>query len=344
MFYLGEYGENTAKDIKRYLDDAKIKAEFKPCLVIDEDTTYYFDDKISVIREALGTEDETIGRYIAAIKVILPQATAENFEDLYIEELYPDMAEKRAKILALATGSETSATAESSPESSEATKSIPESSTAAVESTPESSAAAESIPETSAAAVECIPESSIAEEEDSPEFDQDEWLEISWKTSRAITFAKMILSKNDLKPGEQVDGKLDDPIIEVIVDPEDYETKPDQLKCDIEFHLDKSITVFVDELTTPLAGDMKEEFWDEYPSEAQRIKILGLMIEKLAKAPSSRKMSFDEFTEECSLSFDDEDSTLSVDGTDASEELAKVLEKGGFLKRKGDKIKWRGKD
>ncbi|HNX10520.1 MAG TPA: hypothetical protein PKL29_10415, partial [Methanothrix sp.] len=270
MFYLGEYGENTAKDIKRYLDDAKIKAEFKPCLVIDEDTTYYFDDKISVIREALGTEDETIGRYIAAIKVILPQATAENFEDLYIEELYPDMAEKRAKILALATGSETSATAESSPESSEATKSIPESSTAAVESTPESSAAAESIPETSAAAVECIPESSIAEEEDSPEFDQDEWLEISWKTSRAITFAKMILSKNDLKPGEQVDGKLDDPIIEVIVDPEDYETKPDQLKCDIEFHLDKSITVFVDELTTPLAGDMKEEFWDEYPSEAQR--------------------------------------------------------------------------
>lgn len=302
MFYLGEYGENTAKEIKRYLDEANIKAELKPCLVIDEDTTYYFEDKISTIREALGTEDEKIGRYIAAIKLILPQATAENFEDLFIKELYPDIAEKRAKILALATSSETSAAAESSPESA------------------------------------------IAEEKDAPKFDQDEWLDISLKTSRAITFAKMILHKNDLKPGEPVDGKLDDPIIEVLIDPEDYETKPEHLKCDIEFYISKSITVFVDELTTPLAGDMKEEFWDEYPSEAQRIKILGLMIEKLAKAPSSRKMSFDEFTEECSLSFDDEDSTLSVDGTDASEELAKVLEKGGFLKRKGDKIKWRGKD
>ena len=302
MFYLGEYGENTAKEIKRYLDEANIKAELKPCLVIDEDTTYYFEDKISTIREALGTEDEKIGRYIAAIKLILPQATAENFEDLFIKELYPDIAEKRAKILALATSSETSAAAESSPESA------------------------------------------IAEEKDAPKFDQDEWLDISLKTSRAITFAKMILHKNDLKPGEPVDGKLDDPIIEVLIDPEDYETKPEHLKCDIEFYISKSITVFVDELTTPLAGDMKEEFWDEYPSEAQRIKILGLMIEKLAKAPSSRKMSFDEFTEECSLSFDDEDSTLSVDGTEASEELAKVLEKGGFLTRKGDKIKWRGKD
>jgi len=332
MFYLGEYGEKTAKEIKRYLDEADIKAELKPCLVIDEDTTYYFEDKISTIREALGTEDEKIGRYIAAIKLILPQATAENFEDLLIKELYPDIAEKRAKILALATSSEISTAAESIPETSPT-----------AESSPETSAAAESSPETSAAA-ESSPESAIAEEKDALKFDQDEWLDISLKTSRAITFAKMILHKNDLKPGEPVDGKLDDPIIEVLIDPEDYETKPEHLKCDIEFYISKSITVFVDELTTPLAGDMKEEFWDEYPSEAQRIKILGLMIEKLAKAPSSRKMSFDEFTEECSLSFDDEDSTLSIDGTDASEELAKVLEKGGFLKRKGDKIKWRGKD
>lgn len=322
MFYLGEYDENTAKEIKKYLDEADIKAELKPCLVIDEDTTYYFEDKITTIREALGTEDEKIGRYIAAIKLILPQATAENFEDLFITELYPDIAEKRAKILALATSSETSVATESIPETSAATENIPESS----------------------AAVESSPDSAIAEEKDAPEFDQDEWLDISWKTSHAITFAKMILHKNDLKPGEQVDGKLDDPVIEVIVDPEDYETRPEHLKCDIEFYISKSITVFVDELTTPLAGDMKEEFWDEYPSEAQRIKILGLMIEKLAKAPSSRKMSFDDFTEECSLSFDDEDSTLSVDGTDVSEELAKVLEKGGFLKRKGDRIKWRGKD
>lgn len=333
MLYLGEYGEGTAKDIKRYLDEADIKAELKPCLVIDEDTTYYFEDRISAIRELLGTEADKIERYIAALKAILPQATAENFEDLYIEELYPDIAEKRKKIIALSTSSESSSAEESSSEISNAEENSLESTTTE-ENAPESSSAEEN-----------SPESSIAEEKDDLKFSSEEWQDISWKTTRAITFAKMILYKNEAKPGEPVDGKLDDPIIEVLVDPEDYETKPDKLKSDIEFDISKSITIFVDELTTPLAGDLKQKFWDEYPSEAQRIKVMGLMIEKLATAPSSRKMSLDEFTEECSLFFDDdEDATLSVDGMDASEELAKVLEKGGFLKRKGDNVKWKGKN
>ena len=323
MFYLGEYGENTAKDIKRYLDEADIKAELKPCLVIDEDTTYYFDDKISAIRELLGTEQAKIERYIAALKAILPQATSENFEDLYINELYPDIAEKRKKIIALSASSEISSADENHLESSTTEENVPESSSAEESSL----------------------EISNEEEKEDLKFSREEWLDISWKTNQAIIFAKMILAKNDLKPGEPVDGKLDDPIINVLVDLEDYESKPDKLKCDIEFDMSKSITIFVDELTTPLVRDLKQEFWDEYPSEAQRIKIMGLMIEKLAIAPSSRKMSFDEFTDECCLFFDDdEDATVSVDGMDVSEELAKVLERGGFLKRKGDKVKWKGKD
>jgi hypothetical protein len=71
---------------------------------------------------------------------------------------------------------------------------------------------------------------------------------------------------------------------------------------------------------------------------------MGLLIEKLATSPSSRKMDFAQFTEECTLHLEDEERTLNVYGDDAAEELARVLEKSGVLKRKGEKIKWRKKD
>ena len=57
MFYLGEYDEDTAKEIKRHLDKAGLKVEVKSCLVIDEETTYYIKDKMSAISEL--TEDDT---------------------------------------------------------------------------------------------------------------------------------------------------------------------------------------------------------------------------------------------------------------------------------------------
>ena len=57
MFYLGEYDEDTAKEIKRHLDKAGLKDEAKSCLVIDEDTTYYIKDRMSAIIEL--TDEDT---------------------------------------------------------------------------------------------------------------------------------------------------------------------------------------------------------------------------------------------------------------------------------------------
>ncbi len=72
---------------------------------------------------------------------------------------------------------------------------------------------------------------------------------------------------------------------------------------------------------------------------------MGLLIEKLATSPSSRKMNFVQFAEECSLHLEDEGSDLFVDGEDVAEELAGMLEKSGIVKWKGDtKLKWKSKD
>ena len=291
MFYLGEYDEETAKEIKSYLDKAGLKVDTRSCLVMEEETTYTLKDKLSAVKELIEDKSQ-LEQYLSALKNVLPQATPENFEDLFLKELDPLMMEKRDKILALSENSE----------------------------------------------------SLSPEEEESLEFGSEEWMNSALFVSRARIFSGMIFSLNDIKIGEAIENKLDDPIIEITVDPDDYEDMPEQMKCDIDFYLEKAVNIFVDEFTTPLAIDLNDEFWDTYPSEAQRLKVLGLLIEKLATSPDSRKMDFAEFAEECTMTLEDDSSVLNVYGDDVAEDLARVLEKSGVVKWKGDKLKWKSKD
>ena len=291
MFYLGEYDEETAKEIKSYLDKAGLKVDTRSCLVMEEETTYTLKDKLSAVKELI-EDTSQFEQYLSALKNVLPQATLDNFEDLFLKELDPLMMEKRDKILALSENSE----------------------------------------------------SLSPEEEESLKFGSEEWMNSALFVSRARIFAGMIFSLNDIKIGEPIENKLDDPIIEITVDPDDYEDMPEQMKCDIDFYLEKAVNIFVDEFTTPLAIDLNDEFWDTYPSEAQRLKVLGLLIEKLATSPDSRKMDFAEFAEECTMTLEDDSSVLNVYGEDVAEDLARVLEKSGVVKWKGDKLKWKSKD
>ena len=291
MFYLGEYEEEAAKEIKSYLDKAGLKVDTRSCLVMEEETTYTLKDKLSAVKELIEDKSQ-FEQYLSALKNVLPQATPENFEDLFLKELDPLMMEKRDKILALSENSE----------------------------------------------------SLSPEEEESLKFGSEEWMNSSLFVARARIFSGMIRSLNDIKIGEAIENKLDDPIIEITVDPDDYEDMPEQMKCDIDFYLEKAVNIFVDEFTTPLAIDLNDEFWDTYPSEAQRLKVLGLLIEKLATAPDSRRMDFAEFTEECTMTLKDDSSVLNVYGDDVAEDLARVLEKSGVVKWKGDKLKWKSKD
>ena len=202
------------------------------------------------------------------MRSVLPQATPENFEELFLKELDPLMMEKRDKILELSEN----------------------------------------------------PESFTTEERKSLKFGSDEWMNNALCISKARTFADMIIFQNDILIGKPFENKLDDPVLDISVDPDECDPRPEQMKCDIGFYLEKAANIFVDEFTTPLANDLDDEFWDAYPSEAQRLKVLGLLIEKLATSPSSRKMDFVQFAEECSLHLEDEGSDLFVDGEDVAEE------------------------
>ncbi|MDD4161393.1 MAG: hypothetical protein PHW87_02815 [Methanothrix sp.] len=293
MFYLGEYDEEAAKEIKSFLGEAGLKVEIKPCLVMDEETTYSLKDRLSGIKELI-KDTAQIERYISALRTVLPLATPENFDDLFLKELDPIITEKRDKILALSKN----------------------------------------------------PESFSPEDQEALKFGSTEWMNNALSIARAHSFASMIRSLNDIKIGEPLENKLDDPVLEITVDPKEYDPRPEQKRCSIDFYLEKAFNIFVDEFTTPLASEIDEEFWDDYPSEAQRLKILGLLIEKLAISPTSRKMDFELFTEECTLHLEDkeEGTVLNVIGEDAAEELARVLEKSGVIKWKGDMLKWKNKD
>ncbi len=179
-------------------------------------------------------------------------------------------------------------------------------------------------------------------EKESLELNSTEWMSFLLRSGTARIFADSVLSLNDIKIGEPVGDKLDDPLLDVPVNSRDYDPKPEQLKTTIEFHLEKAVEVYADEFTTPLSSELDEEFSDLYPEEYQNLRVLGLLIEKLATSPTSRKMDFGEFIENCSMHLKDEDGDdLLIDGKEVAEELAKVLEKSDVVKVKGDKVKWK---
>ena len=186
------------------------------------------------------------------------------------------------------------------------------------------------------------PDSLSEAEKESLEFNSTEWMGFLLKSGTARIFVDSVLSLNDIKIGEPVGDKLDDPLLDVPVNSRDYDPKPEQFKTTIEFHLEKAVGIYADEFTTPLSSELDEEFSDLYPEEYQNLRVLGLLIEKLATSPTSRKMDFGEFIENCSMHLKDEDGDdLLIDGKEVAEELAKVLEKSDVVKVKGDKVKWK---
>jgi len=185
------------------------------------------------------------------------------------------------------------------------------------------------------------PDSLSEVEKESLDFYSTNWLGFLLKSKEARRFAKSVLSLNDITIGAPLDYKLEDPLLEIPVDASKYDPEPEQLKTTVEFHLEKSVGVYADEFTTPLSSELDEEFCDLYPEEYECLRALGLLIEKLATSPTSRKMDFGEFTENCSMLLEDVEGDVLIDGKDVAEELAKVLEKSDVVKLKGDKIKWK---
>lgn len=318
MLYLGEYDEDEAADIRSYLGDAGIRVETKPCLMMDSDEVFRLRGRYSRLVQ-LAEDMSDFEHYLSLIKSALSQSSSkEEFDELFLYELDPEMMKMRDEILGL-------------PESNED------------ESMDESMD--KSMDELSEEPADQISEDDVSrdagEESEKLDFNSEKWLRFMLKSEKAKSFAHSVLSLNGIVIGEPFGDKLDDPLLEIPADPDDFDPRPDELMLNVECFLSRSAALYVDEFTTPLSSEIDEEFCELYPDEYHQISALGMLIEKLATPPSGRKMSKDEFAEGCMLRVDRDGVSLLVDGKDVAGELIRILEKGDVIRSKGDKIKWK---
>lgn len=159
-------------------------------------------------------------------------------------------------------------------------------------------------------------------------------------------FSRNVLTLNDIKIDELVDDKLNDPILMIRV--RDDECAPDQkmLVQEMKILLEKVYDVYVDEFSTPLYRDLNEKIRDEFFTESSKIMTLGLLMEDLVENPSEEKMDIESFADErCFLDLGKEDKSVSItiDASMVADDIARVLEKNGVVKIKGDTIKWKAR-
>lgn len=159
------------------------------------------------------------------------------------------------------------------------------------------------------------------------------------KMGKAYTFAVTVLQRNEIEPG-QVGDRLNDPILRIEVDPKEYEGHK-MLKQTFFVDFGKNYELYIDEFSAPLYDELDEEFEEGYPEEFFKIRAMGILIESLVSKPSAGKIDMDAFAERCAFDLEKEGNILSIDGTNAAEEIARVLEKNGIVKVKGDTIKWK---
>ena len=156
----------------------------------------------------------------------------------------------------------------------------------------------------------------------------------------AAHFVSSFLDLNDIKLGEPMERQLEDPMVCIYVDPEDVDPEEPLLRERLEVGLNKIYEVCIDESTSALFEDIDEGFQEEYFEEYMVLMALGLLVEELVEHPEKGRIDIEGFAERCILEAG-ERFTLSIDASQAAEEIARSLEKKGILKMKGNSIKWK---
>jgi hypothetical protein len=158
---------------------------------------------------------------------------------------------------------------------------------------------------------------------------------------RAFDFVVTALSRNEIEPGQDVGDRLDDPILRIAVNPREYKGHK-LLRQTFSVEFVKQYELYIDEFTAPLYNEIDEEFQESNSEEFFMIKALGILIESLVEEPFQGKIDMEDFAEMCNLRLDSDGDLLEIDGSFVAEDIARVLEKNGLIKVKGDKIKWKG--
>jgi hypothetical protein len=156
----------------------------------------------------------------------------------------------------------------------------------------------------------------------------------------ALDFAEKVLNLNEISFGEPIGGRLDDPLVDISVDPRDFDPEDLMLRERLDVDLYKEYEITIDESSAPLFRDIDEEFQEEYYQEFQKIMALGLVVEGLVEEPGKGKTDIEDFAARCILDVGDK-FAVSVDANLVAEEIARSLEKRGIVKMKGNTIKWK---
>ena len=61
----------------------------------------------------------------------------------------------------------------------------------------------------------------------------------------------------------------------------------------------------------------------------------------MVEEPSPGKIDMQAFSERCIIEMEKDGDILVIDGEETAEEIARVLEKNGIIKLKGETIKWK---
>ncbi len=161
------------------------------------------------------------------------------------------------------------------------------------------------------------------------------------KVEKAKDFAVSAISLNEIIPGEDIGNRLDDPIVAIPVDLDDYGTDHPRAKMVISTFLNKCYDIYIDEFSLFLVDNLDDEFIKLYSREHLKIASFNFLLTDLIENRPSDKTDFETFKEECWFEADSKNRTLRVFGSQAAEEIAKSLEKNGMIKIKGDVIKWK---
>lgn len=160
---------------------------------------------------------------------------------------------------------------------------------------------------------------------------------------KAIRFLDSALELNGIDVEVDPRGELgDDPLFRIPMDPADCDPDDELVKSILSVHLDKMVDVRLDEMTTPLAENVDDEFLEDHAEEYYMITSIGMTIERLFRPPGdSNKIDLEEFRDLLVFEEDMEDFVMRVDGTAVAEDIARTLKKEGVIKIKGDKIAWK---
>ena len=157
--------------------------------------------------------------------------------------------------------------------------------------------------------------------------------------------ARSILHRNKIEIGEEIAGRLEDPIIRITRDLKELGIARDHplAKQTVIISAQKRMDVFIDEFSTILAlqGNFNHDFFNKFPAECSKISVLGSLLSDLSARPSSGKLSMNEFADRCAKEFDTNGNLMIADFQEYAADLARIIEKNGIVKVKGDSIKWK---